>query len=51
MRCPLKALTEPGSASDFNVPLDKQFNRFLDEPEVWTGFQVEVTEVIGTRRK
>lgn len=46
----IEALIEPGEASDFNVPVGKQMNRFLDEPEIWTGFEVEVTEVLGIRR-
>lgn len=41
--------TEPGNVSDFNVPVAKDLIQFLDEPEVWPGMEVEVSEVIGTR--
>jgi hypothetical protein len=45
----IEALIEPGEASDFTIPVDKRLNTYLDEPEIWTGFEVEVTEVIGMR--
>lgn len=41
--------TEPGNVSDFNVPVGRDLLPFLDEPEVWTGTEVQVADVIGTK--